>query len=118
MLRTLRYFGEYRDWRMIVFAGVLGIGIALVMLEIFEVYSVSSSSFSLALAAVIGAFGICLVGSMSAWRIRQKLSEQNHQLDIALNATGPAAYLDIPDNEEPAVPWPVAGAVGQSLCAT
>ncbi len=85
MHRTLKYFGEYRTWRMIVFAGVLGVGIALVMLEVFEVYSVSSSSFSLALAAVIGALGICLVGSMSAWRIRQKLSEQNHRLDIALN---------------------------------
>ena len=85
MLRTLRYFGEYRDWRMIVFAGVVGIAIALAMLGIIEVYSVSLTSVSVALATVIGAFGICLVGSMSAWRIRQKLSEQNLRLDVALN---------------------------------
>ncbi len=34
MLRALGYFREYRDWRMIVFAGVLGVVIALTMMEI------------------------------------------------------------------------------------
>ena len=37
------------------------------------------------MAAAIGAFGICLVGAASAWRIRQELSEQNLRLDVALN---------------------------------
>jgi diguanylate cyclase (GGDEF)-like protein/PAS domain S-box-containing protein len=85
MFRTLGYFGEYRDWRMVTFAGVLGVAIALAMMEIIDAYSVSASSISIALAAVVGGFGICLVGSMSAWRIRQKLGEQNLRLDVALN---------------------------------
>jgi hypothetical protein len=65
MLSTLRYFGEYRDWRVVAFAGVLGAVIALAMMEIIDAHS---------MAAVIGAFGICLVGAASAWRIRQELS--------------------------------------------
>ena len=85
MLRALGYFREYRDWRMIVFAGVLGVVIALTMMEIIDAHSMSAGSISLALAAVIGAFGICLVGAASAWRIRQELSAQNLRLDVALN---------------------------------
>jgi diguanylate cyclase (GGDEF)-like protein/PAS domain S-box-containing protein len=85
MLRRLNYFSEYRDWRMIAFAGALGAAIALAMMKIIDLYSGSASSISLALAAVVGGFGICLVGSLSAWRIRQRLSEQNLQLDVALN---------------------------------
>ncbi len=85
MFRRLNYFSEYRDWRMIAFAGVLGVAIALAMIEIIDLYSASASSISLALAAVVGGFGICLVGSLSAWRIRQSLSEQNLRLDVALN---------------------------------
>jgi diguanylate cyclase (GGDEF)-like protein/PAS domain S-box-containing protein len=86
MFRTaLSYFGDYRDWRMTAFAGVLGVVVAFAMLEIIDAYSASASTMSLALAAVIGGFGICLIGSMSAWHIRQKLSEQNLRLDGALN---------------------------------
>ena len=70
---------------MIAFAGVLGIAVAVVMMGIIDAYSVSPSAVSLTLAAVVGAFGICIVGSMSAWRIRQKLSEQNLRFDVALN---------------------------------
>jgi len=85
MFRRLNYFSEYRDWRMIVFAGVLGVVIALAMMAIIDHYSAFASSISIALAAVVGGFGICLVGSMSAWRIRQRLTEQNLRLDVALN---------------------------------
>jgi diguanylate cyclase (GGDEF)-like protein/PAS domain S-box-containing protein len=85
MFRVLRYFGEYRDWRMVAFAGILGVATALAMVEVIDVYSESANSFYVALAAVIGAFGVCLVGSTSAWRIRQELGEQNLRLDIALN---------------------------------
>ncbi len=56
MFRTLGYFGEYRDWRMVTFAGVLGVAIALAMMEIIDAYSVSASSISIALAAVVGGF--------------------------------------------------------------
>ena len=85
MRRALSFFGEYRDRQMIAFAGVLGIAVAVVMMGIIDAYSVSPSAVSLTLAAVVGAFGICIVGSMSAWRIRQKLSEQNLRFDVALN---------------------------------
>ena len=76
MLRALGYFGEYRDWRVVAFAGVLGAVIALAMMEIIDAHS---------MAAVIGAFGICLVGAASAWRTGQELSAQNLRLDVALN---------------------------------
>jgi diguanylate cyclase (GGDEF)-like protein/PAS domain S-box-containing protein len=85
MFHRLNYFSEYRDWRMIIFAGVLGVVIALAMMAIIGLNSASASSIFIAIAAVVGGFGICLVGSMSAWRIRQRLSEQNHRLDVALN---------------------------------
>jgi diguanylate cyclase (GGDEF)-like protein/PAS domain S-box-containing protein len=84
MFRTaLSHFGDYRDRRMIAVAGVLGVVIALAMLEIIDAYSVSASAISRALATVIVGFGMCLVGSISAWR--RKLSEQNLRLDGALN---------------------------------
>jgi diguanylate cyclase (GGDEF)-like protein/PAS domain S-box-containing protein len=85
MRRGLSYFGEYRDRQMIAFAGVLGIGVALAMMEIIDAYSVSRRDVSLTLATVVGAFGICVIGAMLVWRIRQKLSEQNLRLDVALN---------------------------------
>jgi hypothetical protein len=85
MLRALGYFGEYRDWRMVAFAGVLGVVIALTMMEIIDAHSMPAGSGSLALAAIIGVFGICLVGAAPAWRIRQELSAQNLRLDVALN---------------------------------
>ena len=53
-----------------------GAVIALAMMEIIDAHS---------MAAVIGAFVICLVGAASAWRIRQELSAQNLRLDVALN---------------------------------
>jgi PAS domain-containing protein len=64
---------------------VLGIGVALAMMEIIDAYSVSRRDVSLTLATVVGAFGICVIGAMLVWRIRQKLSEQNLRLDVALN---------------------------------
>jgi hypothetical protein len=85
MLRALGYFGEYRGWRMVAFAGVLGVVIALTMMEILDAHSMPAGSGSLALAAIIGVFGICLVGAAPAWRIRQELSAQNLRLDVALN---------------------------------
>ena len=73
MRRGLSYFGEYRDRQMIAFAGVLGIGVALAMMEIIDAYSVSRRDVSLTLATVVGAFGICVIGAMLVWRIRQEI---------------------------------------------
>ena len=86
MIRTLKYPGKYRDWRMLSLAGVLSFAVTLAGMEIVDSYSTSLTSLSIALAAVAGAlFAMLVVGSLSAWRVRQKLGEQNMRLDGALN---------------------------------
>ena len=87
MIQTLRkYVSKYRDWRMVAFAGVLGFALTLAVMETIDAYSVSLTPLSIALAAIAGAlFGICLVGAVLAWRVQQKLSEQNMRLDGAIN---------------------------------
>src|SRR5262245_13339441 len=85
MRRALTYLGKYRDRQMMGFAGVLGMAVAFAMMEIIDTYSVLPNAVPLTLAAVVSGFGICIVGSLSAWRIRRKLSVQNLQLDVALN---------------------------------
>jgi diguanylate cyclase (GGDEF)-like protein/PAS domain S-box-containing protein len=86
MFRALKYVSKYRDWRMVVFAGVLGFAVTLATMELIDAYSVPLSALSIALAAVAGSlFGICVVGALLAWRVRQKLREQNIRLDAAIN---------------------------------
>ena len=54
-------------------------------MEIIDAYSVSLTALR-SLTAVAGSLlGVCLAGALSAWRVRRKLSEQNMQLDAALN---------------------------------
>ena len=86
MLRTIKNLGKYRDWQMVILAGVLGFVITLAVMEMINAYALSLTSLSIALAAVTGSLSsICVAGSFSAWRVRQKLSEQNMRLDGALN---------------------------------
>jgi diguanylate cyclase (GGDEF)-like protein/PAS domain S-box-containing protein len=86
MFRTLKYVGNNRDWRMIFFAGILGLVATLAVMEVMGAYSASLTLLSIALAAVVGSlFGAYLVGTVSASRVRQKLSEHNRQLDGAIN---------------------------------
>ncbi len=86
MFRRLKYVSRYRDWRMVVFAGVLGLIVTLAVTEVIGAYSASLTLLSIALAAVVGSlFGVYLVGTVSASRVRQKLSEQNMRLDGAIN---------------------------------
>jgi diguanylate cyclase (GGDEF)-like protein/PAS domain S-box-containing protein len=86
MIRVLNYFGKYRGWRMVTIAGVLGFAVTLAVMEIIDVYSASLTSLSIALAAFVGSLsGMCVVGSLSALSVKQKLSEQNMRLDGALN---------------------------------
>jgi diguanylate cyclase (GGDEF)-like protein/PAS domain S-box-containing protein len=81
-----KYWSNYRHWRRVASAGVLGFAITLVVMEIIEAYLVSLTSLSVALATVAGSlFGVCLAGAISGWRIRRKLASQNMQLDAALN---------------------------------
>jgi diguanylate cyclase (GGDEF)-like protein/PAS domain S-box-containing protein len=86
MRQTQKDIQKYRDWRIVVLAGVLGFAVTLVAVEIIDSFSPSLTSLSIAVAAVAGSLvGVCLAGLFSAWRVRQKLSEQNMRLDGALN---------------------------------
>ena len=85
-VRTLKYLGKYRHWRMVTFAGALGFAIALAGVEVIDAYSrVADRRCRLLWRPLPAVFGMCLAGALSAWRIRQKLSEQNMRLDAALN---------------------------------
>ena len=77
---------RYHDWRMVAFAGVLGFSLTLMAMEIVGAYSVSLTALSIALAAVAGSLlGVCLVGAFLGLARPARLSEQNMQLDAALN---------------------------------
>ncbi|HEX3164587.1 MAG TPA: EAL domain-containing protein [Pseudolabrys sp.] len=84
MFRGLKYFDTNRGWRRPIFAGVLAIAATLAVAEAVYVFSVPPGTILITLIAVAIVLGVCLVASMSA-RIRQKMSEQNLQLDVALN---------------------------------
>jgi PAS domain-containing protein len=86
MLRPLKYIDKYRNWRMVVFAGVLGVLVALAATELIGACSIPLTSTSIGLAAAAGALAsVGLAGALTAWRIRQPLSEQNMRLDGAIN---------------------------------
>ena len=86
MIRVLKDLGKYRHWRMVTFAGALGFVIALTAVEAIDARSQSLTSLSVALLVVASTlFGMCLVGGISGWLIRRKLSSQNRQLDGAIN---------------------------------
>ena len=71
---------------MTTFAGALGFAGALTAMKIIDVYFMPLTSLSIALVAVVGSLlGICLAGSLSAGRVRRKLSEQNMQFHGAIN---------------------------------
>jgi diguanylate cyclase (GGDEF)-like protein/PAS domain S-box-containing protein len=86
MQRAPTRIGLYREWPMVLFAGLLGFGFALAVTTAIKTYAVSLTSLSIALAALFGAlFGMFVVGSVSAWRVRRKLGEQYARLDAAIN---------------------------------
>jgi diguanylate cyclase (GGDEF)-like protein/PAS domain S-box-containing protein len=84
MFRTLKNIRSGRDWRKIFFVGLLAVGAILAMAEAAYVFAVPARTILFSFVAIAGMVGLCLVVSMSA-RIRQRLSEQNLQLDVALN---------------------------------
>jgi diguanylate cyclase (GGDEF)-like protein/PAS domain S-box-containing protein len=86
MPRALKRTSHFRDWRTLAIAGALCLAVTVAVKEIIDASSVSLTALSVALAVVVGSlFGVCLFGTMSAWRVRHKLSEQNKQLDAAIN---------------------------------
>src|ERR1044071_3995179 len=84
MFRGLKYFDKDRGRRKSIIAGVLAVAATLAIAEVVYVFSISPGTILFTLIAVAALLGVYLVASMSA-RIRQKLSEQNLQLDVALN---------------------------------
>jgi len=99
MLRTLKFVHLFRDWSPVAAAGLLGLLVALVVVEIVDAYAVSLTTLSIALSALIGALlGMSLAGSASAWRIRRKLREQNLRLNGALNNMNQGLCMFDPDN--------------------
>src|SRR6185437_12537619 len=86
MFRASKHLRKYRGWRMTTFAGVLGFAVTLTAMKIIDVYFTSLTSLSIALMAVVGSLlGICVAGSLTAGRVRRKLSEQNMQFHGAIN---------------------------------
>ncbi len=84
MFRALKYFDRNRGRRKAAFAGVLVIAVTLAITGVAYVFVPPRGAILFAFVAISVALGVCLVASMSA-RIRQKLSERNLQLDVALN---------------------------------
>jgi len=86
MLHTIKFIAKYRAWSRVHIAGMLGFAVTLAAMAIVDAYAVSLTSLSIAVSGVVGAlFGICIAGSMVAWRVRQSLREKNRRLDVALN---------------------------------
>ena len=86
MVRALKFVGKNRGWRLVFFAGALGFLVTFAVVDVVDSYAVSLTSASMALAAVIGALlGVCLAGSVAAWRVRHKLREQNLRINGAIN---------------------------------
>ena len=54
MVRALNYLRKHRDWRILIFAGVLGFIVSLAVMEILGVFSVSLNTLSVAMAAIAG----------------------------------------------------------------
>ena len=44
MLRTIKILGKYRDWQMVILAGVLGFVITLAVMEMINAYALSLTS--------------------------------------------------------------------------
>jgi diguanylate cyclase (GGDEF)-like protein/PAS domain S-box-containing protein len=86
MFRTLKYVSKHRDWRMVVFVGVLGFAVTLAVMEVIDAYSASLTLLSIALAAVVGSLlAMFMAGLAAAARVRRKLSAQYLRLDGAIN---------------------------------
>ena len=85
MARAHRYWVRYRHWRVVVYAGALGFFLTLMAMETVDAFA-PQTPLSIALAVIAGSLsGVCVAGALSGWHIRRKLSEQNRQLDVALN---------------------------------
>ena len=65
-------------------AVTLGVAVVLFAVAAARAYDVPARSILFSLLALVAGAGLCVVGLISM-RVRQKLSEQHRQLDVALN---------------------------------
>jgi PAS domain-containing protein len=83
MIKTLGYLAKFRDWRLLIAAGVAGFCLTL---AIVEAASAPLDHAQILLIASAGAlFGIFLAFAWAALRVIRKLNEQNVRRDFALN---------------------------------
>jgi hypothetical protein len=70
MIKTLGYLAKFRDWRLLIAAGVAGFCVTLAVMEAAVAASVPLDGASILLAAVAGAlFGIFLAFVWAALRV-------------------------------------------------
>ena len=76
---TLKSLRNYRGWRMLGIAGTLGIALTLAATEIVDAFRVSLPALTIALAVLAGGLlGICISGSISAWRVPASVARAEH----------------------------------------
>ena len=87
MVRRDETASNARGWRIIAGAGALGFFLALIITLVVDSYALPIGALSIALAALCGGLGgMFVTGELLARRTGAKLSEQNKQLDGALNS--------------------------------
>jgi len=86
VIRVLRHFGNFPDWKLVSIAGALGFAVTFAGMELISAYATPLTKSAVLVAAVAGWFvGMAVAGFVSFLNDRRALSTQNAQLDIALN---------------------------------
>jgi transposase InsO family protein len=105
MFRMLGYISEYRDWRMVVITGALGICVTLAVMEVINAYSVSLTP--LCPSDLTGLFWTkrCEKTSLGAWVMPKKMFSAEQivtllrQIEV-LMAQGKSAPLGLPGRRD------------------
>ncbi len=87
MGRTLEKLAKYGDWLTVGIAGAIAFSVTLLAVLAANSFWIDIPPLSVVLAALCGALiGALMGGSLLGLNVRRKLSEQNRQLDGALNS--------------------------------
>ena len=84
MFRALGDFAAHRDWRLIAFAGLVGVIAGVVAVGLIFIHAAAASA-SLAPTMFMAAAGLSVVAAILAWSIWRNGGEQVLRLDEALN---------------------------------
>lgn len=86
LIRVLKHFGSFRDWKLVSIAGALGFAVTFAGTEFIGTYAMALTKSAVLAAAVAGWFvGMAVAGFASVLSDKRALSTHNAQLDIALN---------------------------------